>query len=134
MIEEDMVARATSDAAILALVPASAFYPVEAPPDAAGRYFVYRRADTEPADTLDDAKSVHSIVFVIEAHAPSYEEACTMAATLKPVLDGWRADAPLSIMSMTFAGEHDGAGDYDEAQRRRRSFCRETVFVALVRA
>lgn len=135
MIEEDMVARLQAAAGVTDLLSSpTATYPGEAPDGSTPSYLVYRRLDTSPDDTYDDGTSVHRVSFVIEAHAPSYGEACELAAACKPVLDGWRDDAPSSIMSMTYAGEHDGAGDYDEAQRRRRSFCRELVFLALIRA
>lgn len=134
MIEEDIAARFAADAGAIALGVAGRFYPVEAPPDLAPPYVVYRRLDTETFDSYAASVSVHSVPFAIEAHAASYAEACAIGAALKPIFDGWQADHPATLMSMTYAGEHDGAGDYDEAQRRRRSFCRELVFVALIRA
>ncbi len=134
MIEADLVARLEADAALIALLGGPRLYPVEAPGDSTPPYLVYRREDTSPDDTLDDSKSVHTIPIAIEAHASTYRAALALGAALKSALDGWRADPPATLMSCTYQGEHDGAGAFDDADRKRRSFCRELVFIALTRA
>ncbi len=132
MLETDMIARLEADAPLAALV-AARIYPLEAPPGVAFPYLTYTSA-TDSDDTLDDSKSVHRITITFDCHAESYAEARAIEAALKTVLDGWRGDAPDTIMSMSFAGAHDGVGEYNEEQRRRRSYCRELIFIALTRA
>lgn len=133
MIEADMVARLVADATLAGIV-GEKIYPVEAPPGTSAPYLVFARVDTDADDTLDDTASVHRVAFAFEAYAASYKQALAIGAALKPILDGWHGAPPETIMSMTYAGEHDGAGEYDEASRRRRTFCRELFFTALIRS
>ena len=133
MIEADMVARLNAAATLTAIV-GQKIYPVEAPPGTKAPYLVFARVDTDTDDTLDDTASVHHVMFAFEAYAATYKEALAIGAALKPILDGWNGRPPETIMSMTYTGEHDGAGEYDEESRRRRTFCRELFFTALIRA
>lgn len=132
MIEADLIARLDAEPALAALVGGQ-FFPVEAPTEAAPPYLVYRRMDTDPSPTFD-GKSVEAIALVFECHASSFAASLAIGEALKAAFAGWRTEHPLTAMAMLFAGEHDGAGAFDEAQRKRRGFCRELVFTALVRA
>jgi hypothetical protein len=133
MLEAEMTARLKADTALAVLIEGKVF-PFEAPANTPPPYVIYRRDDTAPDDTLTDSASVHHVMMSIEAHGASYKEAAAIGAALKPILDGWRGDPPAAVMSMTYAGEHDAAGSFDEESRRRRTFARELIFAALIRA
>lgn len=134
MIEADLAQRLNAQAGLAALL-GERIFPFATPDETPLPYLTFRRDSTDPDDTLDDAKSVHRVVFIFETHAQSYQAALQIAAQVKAALDGWRSGDPdFAIMAMSFAGEHDGAGEFDEAARRRRTFCREQVFVGLFRA
>lgn len=138
MIEADLLARVSADDAALTAIGVDAdggvkLYPNEAPQGAAPPYVVYRRLDSTPVRTMGD-DSVDAVTLHFEAHATRYSDALAIAAALRAALDPWRTDAPSRLMAMSYAGEHDGAGEYDEAARRRRTFCREVMFTAHLRA
>lgn len=138
MFETDMLARLDANASFKTAVGVDAdgvlnVHPFAAPDGASPNYVVYRWLDADPARTMDD-KSVDSDLLHFEAFGSSYKEAREIERALRAALDPWREDAPAVVMSVSFAGAHDGAGSFDEASRQRRTFSRVILFRVQLRA
>src|SRR5262249_34140129 len=106
MLEAELYARLIADPTLAGLI-GDAVYPGEAPADAPSKYVIFSRMDTMAQDTLDDAIGDDRVMLSLVSYAPNYLDALTIAAAIRPVLDGWHEPAPATVLNMTYAGEHD---------------------------